>query len=407
MIGISILKIAFEAIWANKLRSGLTFLGVVVGFTSVMTIISALEGMMGAIEEDLASLGPSTFIVTRVGGVITSHEQWLEMIKRKPFTIDMADEIRDGCELCDKMSTRTSSSAEVRRGSERVRDVAIAGASHEMIEIVDMEVAQGRFHSAEDDLYRRQVVFIGDLIREKLFGPNDPIGKDIRIDGVKYTVIGVAERQGTLFGESQDNFVVIPFSAHVKQFGNPDWRLRFAVKAVSVEALPDAMDQVRQVLRSIRHVPYDKPDDFEIYTADNILETLNAFTKIFRFGLIGISSISVVVGGIVVMNIMMVSVTERTREIGIRKAIGARRRHILLQFLFEALVTTLSGGIVGIVAGFLAARSLVSMIDMDISPSGLAITLGLVISTGIGLVFGIYPAWRAAKLDPIKALSYE
>lgn len=167
------------------------------------------------------------------------------------------------------------------------------------------------------------------------------------------------------------------------------------------------MDEVRMILRAQRHVPYDKPDDFTILTAENILEALNSITRMFRMGLIGISSISLVVGGIVVMNIMMVSVTERTREIGIRKAIGARQQHIMLQFLFEALVTTLFGGLIGIVLGYFIAEALVGMLDMQISPSTFAMVAGLSISTGIGIIFGLYPAMKAARLDPIKALSYE
>jgi putative ABC transport system permease protein len=289
-----------------------------------------------------------------------------------------------------------------------MRRVYVGGATYNLMDIADIEVSQGRFHSYEDDLYRRRVVFIGDLVREELFGDADPIGKDLRVDGVKYTVCGVAKKRGTMFGESQDDFAFIPYSTHLKQFGQPGRRgVRMMIKAVSLERLEDAQDEVRMILRAQRHVPYDKPDDFAILTADNILEALNSITRIFRMGLIGISSISLVVGGIVVMNIMMVSVTERTREIGIRKAIGAKQQHIMLQFLFEALVTTLSGGLVGIVMGYFIAESLVGMLDMQISPSTFAMVAGLTISTGIGIIFGLYPAMKAARLDPIKALSYE
>lgn len=406
MIIFSLLGLAWDAIWSNKLRSGLTFLGVVVGFTSVMTIISALEGMMDAVEEDLSRLGPTTFIIQRMG-MITSHEQWLEAVKRKPLSLDIPELIEEGCDLCETVSSHAGASARVKYRGESLRDVSIGGATANHIGIVDIEVAQGRYHSADDDHYRRRVAFIGDQVRERLFGTLDPIGKDIRIDGTKYQVIGVARKQGSMFGESQDEFVTIPFSTHIQQFGRPEHRLTYFVKATSVERLDDAIDQVRMVLRSHRHVPPDEPDDFGILTADNILAMLNSVTRVFRMGLVGISSISVVVGGIVVMNIMMVAVTERTREIGIRKSVGARRRHILLQFLFESLITTMSGGIVGIVIGYIAAEGLVGLINMDISPSLLAIIVGLTISTSIGLVFGIYPAMKAARLDPIKALSYE
>lgn len=407
MVAPSLVRIAFGALLANKLRSGLTLLGVMIGVTSVMTIISALEGMMGGIEAQLARLGPATFIVARFGGVITSEEQYLEMLKRKRLELKALKYIEDGCDLCEKVCPRAYTRARIKHRDKALRRVSIRGASYSLIDIVDIEVAQGRFYSREDDLHRRQVVFIGDFIREEFFEGVDPIGKEIRLGGSKYTVIGIAKKRGSTFGENQDNFAVIPFSTFVKQFGEPRRSLAFFVKAVSVDQLEDAMDQVRMILRAKRHVPYDKPDDFSLITADNILETLNAVTRMFRLTLVGISSISLVVGGIVVMNIMMVSVTERTREIGIRKSVGAKQKHILVQFLFEALMTTFSGGVVGIVLGFLIARFLVGLIDMEISPSTFAIVAGLFISVGTGVIFGIYPAMKAARMDPIKALSYE
>ena len=220
-------------------------------------------------------------------------------------------------------------------------------------------------------------------------------------------MIGVAKKRGAMFGNNQDNFIYIPLSAFARQFGEPRRGLNVVVKALSVPQLPEAMDQARAILRAQRHVPFDKEDDFDMMTADNILDILNSLTRILRMGLVGISSISLVVGGIVVMNIMMVSVTERTREIGIRKSLGAKQKHILIQFVFESVLLTLSGGLIGIVLGFFIARALVGLMDMQISPSMLAIVAGLSISTGVGLFFGIYPAMKAARLDPVKALSYE
>ncbi len=402
----SIFKIAFDALRANRLRSILTLLGVIIGVTSVMTIISALEGMSSSIEAQFQRLGPATFIVQRIA-IITSEEMFLEKIKRKPIDYEAVELIEKSCDLVEKISPRAFSEARVKYGDQSLRNIFVLGATATYIDIVDLEVEQGRFHSFEDDLYRRPVAFIGDMIREELFPGLDPIGKELKIDGNKYTIIGLAKRMGTLFGNSQDNFVVIPLSVYSKQFGFPRRGLSLTIKAKSVELLDEAMDQARVVLRAQRHVPFDEPDDFDMVTADSILELLNSLTKIIRLGLVGISSISVVVGGIVVMNIMMVSVTERTREIGIRKSIGARRRHILIQFLFEALILTLTGGIIGIMAGFVIAKSLVAAIDMQVDPSALAIIAGLSISTGTGLIFGIYPAMKASRLDPIKALSYE
>jgi len=405
MIG-PIVRLSAQALWANKLRSGLTLLGVIVGVTSVMTIISALEGMMQAIESDLARLGPTTFIVTRFG-IIRSDEEFREAMKRKPLDSRDARFVEDGCELCETMSMQVGSRADVKYRNQTLNRVYTRGAEASYLNIVDIEVAQGRFHSIEDDLYRRQVAFIGEAVREEFFEGVDPIGKEIRVGGHKYTVIGIAKKQGSSFGQNRDGFVIMPYSSFVKNFGDQRGNLTYVVKAASVEQLTEAQDEVRLVLRSRRQVPPNKPDDFAVLTANDILNVLNQATKLFRLTLVGVSSISLVVGGIVVMNIMMVSVTERTREIGIRKSVGAKRRHILLQFLFEALMTTLGGGLIGIVAGFLIARSLVGLMDMEIQPSMVAIFAGLAISTGTGVIFGIYPAMKASRLDPIKALSYE
>ncbi len=409
MITGSLLKIASDAIISNKLRSGLTFLGIMIGVTSVMTIISALEGMAGAVQADLASLGPTTFFVQRMG-IATTEEEFREMIKRKPLDPEMEKLIIDGCPDCEKVTPNTGTTAKVKYGNQALNNVNIRAARSNLIDIVDIEVEQGRFYVPEEELYRQRVAFIGDMVRENLLSGLDPLGRDIKINGLSYKVVGLAKKRGSPFGgNNEDNFIYIPFSTYIKQFGSPGRGryMSFVIKAKSVEKLQDAMDQVRVIMRSYRHVPFDKPDDFTILTADMVLDFLNQITRVFRLGLIGISSISLVVGGIVVMNIMMVSVTERTREIGIRKSLGAKQKHILVQFLFESLILTMTGGLIGVVLGFVIARSLMNMIDMTISPSALAIISGISISTGIGLIFGIYPAMKAARLDPIKALSYE
>ncbi len=403
---LSTIGLSGQALWANKLRSGLTLLGIIIGVTSVITIISALEGMQQSVEGELAKLGPTTFFVQRTG-MIMSHEEWLRQRKRKALEPEYVDLINEGCRDCEKVSPGVWASSEVKYGDRKLRDIPVIGSTSNRIDIVSLDVAEGRFHSMEEDRYRRRVAFIGSLVYEELFQGQDAIGRDIRIAGREYTVIGIAEDQGGLFGSEQNERIYIPFSTHAKDFGDPGRRLHIVVKAYSVDVLQPAMDNVRMILRSARHVPYDEPDDFGLMTADMILKAVNDATKLFRFGLFGISMISIVVGGIVVMNIMMVSVTERTREIGIRKAVGAKQSHILMQFLFEALITTLSGGMVGIVLGYLIAKVGTDAIGMDISPSALAVIMGITISTLVGLIFGIFPAMKAARLSPIKALSYE
>lgn len=233
MIGLSVLKIAFDALIANKLRSSLTLLGVIFGVTSVMTIVSALEGMMGAIEEDLNSLGPSTFMVGKMM-IAMSHDEFIEKNKRKPIEMDDYEAIAAQCETCDKISPRTFTSAEIKHGASRMRDVGLMGGTFNFIDIVDFSVAQGRFHSSEDDFYRRRVAFIGNDVREEFFSGVDPLGKEIKIAGLRYTVIGVAKAQGASFGESRDKFVIIPLSAFYNQFGSRQRGLNLIIRAKSV-----------------------------------------------------------------------------------------------------------------------------------------------------------------------------
>jgi putative ABC transport system permease protein len=404
----SLFKIAIGSLWANKLRSSLTLVGVIFGVTSVMTIISALEGMMGEIKRDLEVLGPSTFVVQRIG-IAMSEEEFLKKLRRKPLEPETAEMIKQGSSNIEAVSARAFTRARVKYRDEAMRSVSLRGGSAKLIDIAAIPIEIGRFHMEEESASRRRVAFIGPDLRDDLFDEGvDCLGKTIKINGQPFTVVGVAKKRGSAFGgDNQDRFVEIPMTTYQKMFGKNNSFYALIAKADSVQVLDQAMDEARMVLRAKRHVPYNEEDDFDILTADNILEVLNQVTRLFRLGLIGISSISLVVGGIVVMNIMMVSVSERTREIGIRKAIGAKRNHILVQFLFESLVVTLGGGAIGIIGGYLIADWLMSLIDMQISPSMFAILAGLVISISTGLFFGIYPALRAARLDPVRALSYE
>jgi len=406
MIFWEVFKMSAMALNANRLRGFLTLLGVIIGVTSVITIISALEGLSQSIRSELEALGPSTFIVTKFG-IIRSEEEFLKAIKRRPLKYEHMEAIEEGCDLCQKVAVASHYRVETKHGTEKLRRVLVEGASAGIIDIVDTEVDQGRYFAAEEEHSRSRVAFIGYNIREELYPGVDPIGKWIKLNNIKYRIIGVAKEKGSTFDDNSDRFVSIPYTTFVKDFAYRNMGLSIYVKAASVEVLPEAMDQARAILRAYRHVPYDKDDDFGIVTADAIMAVINDITKVIRFGLIGISSIALVVGGIIIMNIMMVSVTERTREIGIRKSVGARQRDILLQFLYESLMLSLGGGIIGIAIGVFLGDILIGLIEMDMSPSAFAITIGLIISTGTGLFFGIYPAMKAARLQPVKALGYE
>ncbi len=401
-----VIRISLSAIWANRLRSVLTLLGVIIGVTSVITIISAIEGMMASFEDQVAALGPSTFIVTKFG-IITSDEEFFEALKRKDITMDDRRAVENGCRDCQEVAARDFRSAKIKRGNKGLNRVPVIGATANFIDVIDFEVGEGRSFTQSEYDRRNQVVFVGPTIVEELLPGLDPIGKTIKLNGRKFTIIGVAKKRGSFLGNNQDNFAMIPLSTQIKMYGRPGRNLALAVKSNTIEGIYDTQDQVRAILRARRGVKYNEDDDFAILTAENILSFVNQITQAARIALVAISSIALVVGGIVIMNIMMVSVTERTREIGIRKSIGARRKSILLQFLFEALILSVGGGIVGTALGIALAAILGSQISLPVSPSVVAIVAGLSISTGVGVFFGMYPAMKASKLDPIEALRFE
>lgn len=403
---IETLKIALAAIWANRLRSTLTLIGVVIGVMSVITIISALEGLMQSFEDQLSALGPTTFVVTKFG-IITSDEDFYNALKRKDFTLDDMRAVQMGCVNCEEVAGRVYNRAGIKYGNKGLRRVPVVGGTTHFLDIVDIQIEEGRSYTEDEYNRRNQVAIIGPTVVEELFENLDPIGKEIKIAGRKFTVIGVTKKRGAFLGNNQDNLAVIPLSAYMKLFGKPRRNFNLMVRAPSIETMQDTQDQVRAILRARRGVKYDEEDDFSILTADNILSFVEQTTRGVRIALIAISSIAMVVGGIVIMNIMMVSVTERTREIGIRKSIGARRLNIMMQFLFEALVLSLGGGLLGTTLGILIAMLLGGQISLPVSPSIFAISCGLSISTGVGVFFGMYPAVKASKLDPIEALRFE
>ena len=399
-------KIALAAIWANRLRSALTLLGIVIGVMSVITIISAIEGLMGSIEDSVSALGPATFIVTKFG-IITSEEDFFKALKRKNFTVEDMRAVEKACPGCEKVGGRDFNRASVKRGNKGLRRVIIIGATANLLDIVDIQLAEGRFFTETEYNRKNQVAFVGPVIVEELFEGVDPLGKTIKMKGKRFTVIGIAKKRGSFLGNNQDNFVMIPLSAHIKMFGKTRRNFNLMIKSATIEGIEDTQDQVRAILRARRGVSYKEDDDFSILTAENILSFVDTITRGIRIALIGISSIALVVGGIVIMNIMMVSVTERTREIGIRKSIGARRKNIMVQFLFEALILSVGGGIIGTAFGIGTAIVLGSQISLPVEPSLFAIISGMSISTGVGVFFGLYPAVKASRLDPIDALRFE
>ncbi|MCH7947897.1 MAG: ABC transporter permease [candidate division Zixibacteria bacterium] len=407
MIYLSLLSESVKALWSNKLRSFLTLLGMVMGVTAVITIVSTVEGMQQNLEDVFSTMGPNTVIVTRFG-VGLSMNEYLERRRRKKLTRGLIPLIEQGCPDCKYVGAEGYAQDHIKYESKKVRRVQINGETPNILDMQDLDVALGRYLSWEDDRRHKQVAFLGNDIYERLFDNEDPLGKKIRVGKNEFTVIGVAEKIGTVFGQTLDDFISIPLSTQQKLYPQPGNPVNLIFSAVSMERREMAIDQVRVVLRSARQVPFSSKDDFSFVTAETVMSFINDFTRAFRVILIALPLLSMVIGGIVIMNIMMISVTERVREIGIRKAIGAKSKHILVQFLYESLVLSIIGGAVGAGLGIWAGGEVLSsLMDIQHTPMMMAVLLGLSISTGVGLFFGIFPALKASKLDPVKALSHE
>jgi putative ABC transport system permease protein len=398
-------RIALSALWANKLRSVLTLIGVIVGVATIIAIVSLITGMNQYVASSINSLGATTFIVEREG-IITSEDQWWDRQKRKKITIADLAAVQQGCENCETVSGRATTARTAKHGNKNVDDVWIMGATANWPQTVDFDLEQGYFPTEADDEHRRPVAFIGYDLIDNLFPGYNFIGQTIRLGGRDFTIVGNGKRRGSTLGESRDNYVIIPLSTFEKYFGTRR-SVDLFVKAKSFETMDDAKNEVRMIMRARRNLSYGQDDDFEIFTAGDIMSIWENFSRGAFIVMIGISSIALVVGGIVIMNIMLVSVTERTREIGVRKAIGARKSSILWQFMSEALTLSFVGGAIGIAGGVLAGWLLSGLSGIPMGIELWSVVAGLAVSGGIGTLFGVYPAMKAARLDPIEALRYE
>ena len=400
------LKLALAALWSHKLRTVLTVVGVVIGVASVIAIISTLDGMMLRITSVFDEMGASTVSVTRFG-MITSHDEWLKALKRKQITAEDARAIETACTLAEAVGLAIEGHVRtIKRGNKSLYSISINGYTANVSRINNLDIAEGRFFTDLDDEHRRRVAVIGQEVKDKLFPDEDPLEKEIVIGGERFTIVGVGAKKGSSMGENLDRYVYVPAHTMLQMTGMHQ-DLSVLVKIRSESSMDQGMDQIRAVMRARRHTQYHDPDDFAMMTKDAVMGFVDSFTGTARLVTIAIPFISIIVAGIVVMNIMMVSVTERTREIGIRKAVGARSRHVLGQFLLEALMMCLIGGVLGL-AGGLGLSSIASgKLGIPFVISVTAVIVGFSIPTIIGLVFGIYPAWKAAKLDPIEALRFE
>jgi putative ABC transport system permease protein len=399
-------KLALASLRAHKLRSVLTLLGVIFGVVTVVAVASVIEGANKYIAEKIADMGSNTLSIEKFG-IITSFEEFLEANRRnKDLTLADVDYLRDRVSLASYVGATGNASTEVKRGNEQMARINVRGVTASMAYIDSIQPDFGRYIGEIDEERSRSVTMIGADVADRLYGRREVVGEEIKIEGLPFEIIGVAKAQGSVFGQSQDEFVIIPVTTYQKIWGARR-SLSISVKGPETVKFADLQDQVKLLMRARHKLNYSDKDSFGIITADAINDLFQSLTGVIAAVALGVTSISLVVGGIVIMNIMLVAVTERTREIGIRKSLGARRKDILLQFLIESVVLSAFGGLIGLGIAYGIKWLLVKFTPVPASMPLWAVAMALIVSSATGAIFGIYPAWKAARLDPIVALRAE
>jgi putative ABC transport system permease protein len=392
----------FNALRSHKLRASLTMLGLTMGVATLITVMTLVQGANVYVEQKIANLGTNVFQIARTPFAVTDFNIIIKALKFKKIDVDDMRAIADGCPACEEVGATVSSTVRARYGNKEVPDVSFSGQTANMADIDTRAVELGRYFTPSEAEHRTNVCLIGDTLVQQLFLGMDPIGKSIRVGNDEFMVIGVMEKIGSVLGQDQDNFVMAPLPVYLRMQGIHT-SLIINVKT-STENFELAQDQAHLVLRSRRHLSGKMEDDFFIGTKESYMALWRSISTAFFSVFIMVSAISVVIGGIVIMNVMLVSVTLRRREIGVRRAVGATQRDILRQFMLESVIQCIAGGIAGISMGFLVALLLRTYTPFPASVQTWVAVLGVFLSSGVGLFFGIYPAIRASRLDPVVAL---
>jgi len=398
--------VALETIRAHKLRSFLMLLGIIISVSTLILVISLISGVNGYIADRVANLGSNVFLVARFP-LLTDLEEYIKAARRnKIISWDDYESLHDNLKLPLRVGAQMDTSGKAHVGSQSIEDTNIRGVTSNIGEI-DVEVPiEGRYVSDGDDQNRAMVTMVGNDLATKLFPYVDPIGRDIWIDGRPFTVVGVAKPLGTVFGQSQDNFAYIPIQTFIKIYGAYNG-LTINVQARGAEWMDETQDEARVLMRARRHLSPKETDSFGILDSATLMNLWKSLTGVIATAMIGVVSVFLVIGGVVIMNVMLATVTERTREIGIRKALGARRRDISLQFLVEAAFMAAIGGALGVIFAYGVAALVKSTTSVPMHVPIAAVFIAEILSTAVGLFFGVYPSRKAASLPPIEALRQE
>ncbi len=402
------LKLALAAILSHKLRSFLTLLGVIFGVATVIVVVSLIEGFNSYVDEKIANIGTNAFAVSKFSIGDFSSVEVLNAARRrnKDVTMEDAQALAARGGSIQEVGAKEDIAGDIKFGSTNLFRVHISATTPNIAEIERIETGLGRYFTNAENESRRNVTFIGADVADKLFPTANPLGQTIRIDGRPFVVVGVGKAKGSVFGQPQDLYVSMPLSTFLALYGSRR-SITLSVTSTSPETYDDAVEEARVVMRTRRKLGPGEKDNFGIITPSAINELRDNIFGTIQIAAVGITSISLVVGGIVIMNIMLVSVTERTKEIGIRKSIGARRGDILKQFLAESTLLSLFGGAIGISVAYAVAKLVAVLTPVPTALPWFAVTVALFVSASVGLISGVYPAWRAARLDPIEALRAE
>ncbi|HPH43926.1 MAG TPA: ABC transporter permease [Candidatus Aminicenantes bacterium] len=401
------LSLAFSSLWESKLRTFLTLLGIIIGVLTIITVVSVIQGLNNYVYTKMAFFGANDFSVSKFSSFASTVKEYREQMKRRDLTLEDVRLLREKASACELIGASDQVRRTVKFGSAEIQNAGIIGVTavdHLIGSVIELE--SGRHLLQEEEDRSRFSAVIGSDVAEKLFPRLDPVGRTIKVGADRFRIVGVGKRLGKILGMSRDNYVRVPITTFLKTFGSRR-SLSINIHTSSPEAMARAQDEVRTILRSKRKLSYDKPDDFSFQTSETFIQFYKTATNGIYFAMIGIASIALLVGGIVVMNIMLVAVTERTKEIGIRMAIGARRKDILVQFLIESSAIAGVGGLIGIVLGVAAAKIISAATSLPSAVDPGSVIAGIVMSATLGLFFGIYPANKAAKLDPVVALRSE